>query len=73
MSDYYYYYYTAGNAPYINRFEAMNCRRGWSSLVVTQPSTSHHGCNRQSTTGRKEARQLWITAKISNFSVNSLS
>ena len=34
--------YTAGNAPYVNCSEAMNRRRGWSSLVVTQPSTSHH-------------------------------
>ena len=39
---YNYYYYTAGNAPYVNRFEAMNRRCGWSSLVVTQPSISHH-------------------------------
>ena len=36
---YYYYYYTAGNAPYVNRGEAMNRRRGWCSFVVTQPST----------------------------------
>ena len=32
--------YTAGNAPYFNRCEAMNRWRGWSSLVVTQPSTT---------------------------------
>ena len=34
----------ARNAPYVNRGEAMNRRRGWSSLVVTQPSTSHYYC-----------------------------
>ena len=38
-TGYCHYYYTAGNAPYANRSEAMNHRRGWSSLVVTQPST----------------------------------
>ena len=27
---------------YVNRSEAMNRWRGWSSIVVTQPSTSHH-------------------------------
>ena len=29
---------------YVNRSEAMNRRRGRSSSVVTQPSTSHHLC-----------------------------
>ena len=31
----------AGYAPYVNRSEAMNRRRGWSSLVVTQQITGH--------------------------------
>ena len=39
MHVFYYYYYTAGIAPHFHRSEAMNHRRGWSSLVVTQPST----------------------------------
>jgi len=33
-----YYYY----APFVNRSEAKNRRRGWSSLVVTHPSIYHH-------------------------------
>ena len=37
-----YYYYTACNAPYVSRREASDHWRGWPSLVVTQPSTSHH-------------------------------
>ena len=39
---YYYCYYSAGNAPYVTNSEAMNSRGGWSFVVVTQPSTSHH-------------------------------
>ena len=39
---YYHYYYTTGNAPNVNHSEVMNHRLAWSSLVVTEPSTSQN-------------------------------
>ena len=40
LANYYYYcyYYTVGNTPYVNRSEAMNRRRGWSSLIGGHPA-----------------------------------
>ena len=52
----------AGNAPYVNRFEAMNRRRGWSSLVVTQPSTSHHCVGKHWHIAKARVVELYTTS-----------